>query len=91
MLDREFLGEFLATAVEKDVGVIGMKVVGRGRILESGLTMPQLMAYTLSFPVATVIVGITTYEQVEQDVAIARAFEPLSEEQRTELERRAIA
>ena len=91
MLDREFLGEFLAAAAEKDVGVIGMKVVGRGRILESGLTMPQLMAYTLSFPVATVVIGITTYEQVEQNVAIARAFEPLSEEQRAAMERRATA
>ncbi len=91
MLDREYLGEFLATAAEKDVGVIGMKVVARGRILERGLTMPQLMAYTLSFPVATVVIGITTYEQVEQDVEIACAFRPLSEQQRAELERRATA
>ncbi len=91
MLDREFLGEFLATALEKDVGVIGMKVVARGRIWKSGLTMPQLMAYTLSFPVATVVIGITTYEQVEQDVAIARDFQPFSEEQRAELERRVTA
>ncbi len=91
MLDREYLGEFLATALEKDVGVIGMKVVARGRIWKSGLTMSQLMSYTLSFPVATVVIGITTYEQVEQDVAIARAFQPLSEEQRAELERRVTA
>jgi aryl-alcohol dehydrogenase-like predicted oxidoreductase len=37
------------------------------------------------------VIGITTYEQVEQNVAIAHGFEPLSEEQRAELERRATA
>jgi len=39
--------------------------------------------------VATVVIGITTYEQVEQDVAIACAFQPLPEEQRAERARRA--
>ena len=89
MTDREYLDAFLATAAEKDVGVIAMKVVARGRILESGLTMQQLLTYTLSFPVATAIVGISAVEQLDENVAIARDFEPLSEEVRAAMERRA--
>ena len=91
MLDREYLDEFLATAAEKDVGVIAMKVVARGRMSESGVTMTQLMRYALSFPVATAIIGITTPDQIDEDVAIARAFEPLSQQERAAIERRVKA
>ncbi len=91
MLDREYLGAFFAKAAEKDVGVIGMKVVARGQILERGLTMKELLTYTLSFPVATAVVGISVVEQLDENVAIARGFEPLSEEARAAIERRAAA
>ena len=89
MTDREYLDAFFAKAAEKDVGVIGMKVTGRGRIFDTGLTMQQLLTYTLSFPVATAIVGITVVEQLDENVAIARDFQPLSEEARAAMERHA--
>lgn len=89
MLDREHLGKLLATAAEKDVGVVAMKVVARGDVLKKGLTMEEALTYTLSFPVATAIVGISLVEQVDHNVRIARAFDPFDQDQIAELERRA--
>ena len=43
----------------------------------------------ISQPVSTVIIGVDTVAQLEEDVAIARAFTPLSAAQQAELEKRA--
>ncbi len=92
-----FAEKLLPMAVEKQMGIIGMKVPARGRILESWtpppldqqreierparpgtLKMREALYYVLSLPVSTVIVGCDTVAQVEEDVALARAFTPLS-------------
>ncbi len=86
MNDGEHMAAFMDTAVQKDIGIIGMKVIGRGRLLRRPITMTQAMRYTLSFPVSTVIIGITEAGQLDEDVRIAREFEPLSDEQMAELE-----
>jgi predicted aldo/keto reductase-like oxidoreductase len=73
-----FIDNLLPTAVEKQMGIIGMKVVARGRIFhEGGLTsMEQAMRYVLTLPVSTVIVGISNLAELEEDVQIARDFRP---------------
>jgi len=43
------------------------------------------MQYVLSLPVSTVVVGCDTVAQLEENVAIARDFTPLSEERLTAL------
>ncbi len=92
-----FSAQLLPTAVEKEMGIIGMKIPARGRILSSWtpppiekqpasyatsrsgtLTMSEAMRYTLSHPVSTVIIGVDTIAQLEQNVEIARTFTPLS-------------
>jgi aryl-alcohol dehydrogenase-like predicted oxidoreductase len=45
------------------------------------------MHYVLSLPVSTVIIGCDSIAQVEENVAIARAFTPMSDEQRLALSR----
>ena len=77
----EDMDEFLEKAAEKDVGVIAMKVVSRGSVLDRGVNMQQALSYTLSQPVATAIVGITEVGQVDEDVEIARNFDVLSGEE----------
>lgn len=89
MTESEYMADFMAAAVERDIGVIGMKVVGRGRLLERRVSMEQAMRYTLSFPVATVIIGITEPRQLEENVRIARSFQPMSDAERDALERAA--
>jgi aryl-alcohol dehydrogenase-like predicted oxidoreductase len=53
------------------------------------LLMPEAMRYVLSLPVSTVIVGCDSVAQVEENVKIARAFNPLSPAQMAELEKKA--
>ena len=92
-----FAEKLLPLAVEKRMGIIGMKIPARGRILASWspppedqqhdvekparagtLQMREALYYTLSHPVSTVIVGCDSPAQVEENVALAQAFTPLS-------------
>lgn len=86
MNDRDHMDGFLKKTLEKDIGVIGMKVVGKGRLLQRPVTMTQAMRYTLSFPVATVIIGITDIAQVDENVRITQEFEPLDDKAIAEME-----
>ena len=83
-----FIDNLLPTAVEKQMGIIAMKVVARGRIFhEGGLTsMEQAMRYVLTLPVSTAIVGISNLAELQEDVQIARDFLPYSAEQMQHLE-----
>ena len=83
---RPFQEELLEKAVQKEMGIIAMKVTARGRIFrEEGITsMEEALGYALSFPVSTAIVGISGIGELEENVRIAREFKPFSDE---ELER----
>jgi hypothetical protein len=56
---------------------------------ERELEVRQLLPYVLSYPVSTAIVGIADLAHLEENVRIARSFEPLSEKKRAEI--RALA
>src|ERR1700756_873413 len=105
-----FEKELLPLAVEKQMGIIGMKVMARGRILSSWtpppveqqkhswegrgaiattpgtLTKQETFFYNLSLPISTAIIGCDSVEQVEECVALARSFTPLSQGQMAALE-----
>lgn len=81
MLDAGYLRGFFAMARKKNVGIIAMKVAGKGKIFERGITMKQALAYTLSFPVSTAIVGITDRRQVIENVDFVRKFKRLRAEE----------
>ena len=82
-----FTAELLPMAVEKGMGIIGMKVCARGRILRA-ITMREAMNYVLSFPVSTVIVGCDDIAQLEENVELARGFTPISDRQMVDLHER---
>ena len=107
-----FMETLLPLAVEKQMGIIGMKVPARGRLLQTWnppplerqqhswegaviaktpgtLTMREAMYYSLSLPVSTVIIGCDTIAQLEENLAIARDFTPLTEQQMAALADRA--
>jgi aryl-alcohol dehydrogenase-like predicted oxidoreductase len=83
-----FQKTLLPLAVEKKMGIIGMKIPARGRLL-AALSMPEAMRYVLSLPVSTVIVGVDSVAQLEENVGIARGFTPLGPQQLAALERKA--
>lgn len=103
-----FQRELLPLAVEQELGIIGMKIPARGRLIQGWrppppeqqwgsvkatrtgtLTMREAMRYVLSLPVSTVIVGVDSIAQLEENVALARGFTPLSAGQLAALERKA--
>jgi len=66
-----FAEEFLPTANAKGVGTIAMKVLGLGSLTHE---VERSLRYAFSLPVSTVIVGMETMAQLEQNLAIAEAF-----------------
>ena len=52
---------------------------GRGQPLSDlGLTAQECQRYSLSLSISTLICGIQSQEKLEQDLAIARNFSPMS-------------
>ena len=107
-----FMEQLLPLAVEKQMGIIGMKVVGRSRLLSSWtppplekqqhmweglvlaktpgtLTLREALYYCFSLPVSTAIVGVDSLAQLEENVALAQAFTPFSEQQMAAIVQRA--
>jgi predicted aldo/keto reductase-like oxidoreductase len=86
------------------MGIIGMKIPARGRILSSWtpgpddkygattsgtISMPEAMRYVLTLPVSTVIIGCDSIAHLEENIAIARGFTPLAGSEMADLEERA--
>jgi predicted aldo/keto reductase-like oxidoreductase len=84
---RSFQKELLPELNRRNIGVIGMKALGgRGQFVSDlGLTAAQCRSYALSLPISTLVCGIQSQENLEQDLAIAREFEPMSETDRQTL------
>lgn len=84
---RSFQNEILPQLNRRGIGTIGMKALGgRGQLIdELGLTAEQCRRYALSLPISTLICGIQSVENLEQDVEIARQFTPMSEAEQQEL------
>jgi aryl-alcohol dehydrogenase-like predicted oxidoreductase len=91
---RPFIPTVLPVAREKNVGVIAMKVPAYGRLLKPGVLdgMHQAMGYTLSQPgVHCCVIAAETVAQLESNLEVARAFQPLNETALREIEQRTVA
>jgi aryl-alcohol dehydrogenase-like predicted oxidoreductase len=86
--ENSFIDNLLPTAVKKGMSVVGMKIPARGRLFRKGgiVAMKDAMGYVLTLPVSTIIVGIETIEQLEENVRIAKEFAPLAPEEMKRLE-----
>ena len=85
VLDRfilSFADEFLPIAKAKGVAVIGMKVLGLGRL---ALLYDRALRYSLSLPIDTAIVGMESMEQLRKNLAVAENYKPLSDVEKLEL------
>jgi uncharacterized protein len=88
-----FQDALLDTAVRKNLGIIAMKVPARGRIFREGgiTTMEQALRYVYTFPISTAIVGISKLDELEENVAITRDFEPYEETEMAQVEQLTLA
>jgi len=77
---RSFEQLVLPELVKQNIGVLGMKSMGAGIILKSQTVKPmECLHYALNLPTSVVITGIDSMKILDQAVAAARTFRPLSE------------
>ncbi len=77
--DRSFERGTLPVARNKNVGVIAMKTLGAGRILQQKTaSLEESVRYVISLPIATAIMGCRAVSEVETAVALARNAKPLT-------------
>jgi hypothetical protein len=74
----------LPVANRKKLGVIAMKVFAQEELV--GEADPEkLLYYSLSLPVSLAVVGMPSFEHIEQNVALAKAFKPMPKKEMLEL------
>ena len=87
----DFEEKALAAAVDKGIGVIAMKVMGQAKLVgnEAGQASPEeLIRYALSLPVAAADIAHTSLSVLEQNVAAAKSFTPMSDAEMAALRKR---
>ncbi|HEY0764505.1 MAG TPA: aldo/keto reductase [Pyrinomonadaceae bacterium] len=79
---RSFEKMVLPELVKQNTGVLGMKALANGTILESKtVTAIECLQYAMNLPTSVVITGCESIENLEQALTAARMFKPMSEEQ----------
>jgi predicted aldo/keto reductase-like oxidoreductase len=72
----------LPVLVAHNIGVLGMKPMGSGLILETKtVSSVECLQYALNLPTSVVITGCDTLPILQQALQVARTFHPLSQEQ----------
>ena len=87
---HSFEHQVLPEAQKRGIAVLGMKSLGgSGEMVTSGTITPEEgLRYAMSLPVATTISGMESVNVLEQNLAIARNFQPMSETEMADLRER---
>jgi aryl-alcohol dehydrogenase-like predicted oxidoreductase len=90
---RSFERRVLPVAVEKGIGVLGMKSLGGDGqpVLHGVVTAEEGLRYAMSLPVAVTISGMESVEILRQNLAIARGFQPMTAPEMDAIRRRCAA
>ena len=89
-----FIPTVIPVAQQQNVGVIAMKVPAYGRLFKPGGLegMHQALGFTLSQPgVSCCVVAAETVAQLESNVSVAKAFQPLTAKDIAAIEQRTAA
>jgi aryl-alcohol dehydrogenase-like predicted oxidoreductase len=88
---HSFEQKVLPEANRRGIAVLGMKSMGgSGELIVNGVATPEeALRYAMSLPVGTTISGMDSLEILEQNLTIARGFQPMSDEQMQKLRDRA--
>src|SRR5208337_2049777 len=71
---------------QRNIGVLGMKPIGSGVLLQSGkVTAVECLRYALSLPTSVVITGCESMKDLQQALDLGKNFKPLSESERAAL------
>lgn len=77
---ESFEGVALPTARKKNLGIIAIKIFGQDHLIGKA-PIETLIRYTLTLPVSTALLGMPKLEYIEENIRIAKAFQPLSKPQ----------
>ena len=79
---RSFEKLVLPELVKQNIGVLGMKALANGTILESKtVSAIECLQYAMNLPTSVVITGCESMENLEQALTAARTFKPMTDEQ----------
>ncbi len=84
---RSFIDTVVPRAREKGMGIIGMKVYFRGmaaRVPGSESVAPYFR-FALSQTISTAVIGCDDTRQLEENVSLAKDFQPMPKKEQTEL------
>ena len=79
----------LPVALQKNIGILSMKVMGQGMLVGSGAgraSPAELLQFNLSQPVASVIIGCEQLAPLEQNIQAAMNFTPMGESGKQKLQ-----
>ncbi|MGE5303246.1 MAG: aldo/keto reductase [Alphaproteobacteria bacterium] len=79
----------LPVALEKNMGVLSMKVMGQGMLIGTGAgraSAAELLQFNLSQPVACVVIGCEQAAPLEQNIQAAMNFTPLGANEKRKLQ-----
>jgi aryl-alcohol dehydrogenase-like predicted oxidoreductase len=87
---RSFEHEVLPVLQQRGIAPLAMKTLsGNGEPINQGvLTVEEALRYVLSLPVATIVSGIDSREVLQQNLTIAKRFEPMSVAERDAVRQR---
>jgi aryl-alcohol dehydrogenase-like predicted oxidoreductase len=81
-----FEARVLPVLVDRGIGVLGMKPIAGGRLLETGVVRAEeCLRYALSLPTSVVITGCESMERVEQALRVGSEASALAEAERNDL------
>ena len=79
---RSFEKLVLPELVKQNIGVLAMKTLANGLILQSKtVTATECLHYAMNLPTSVVITGCESMEDLEQALTAARTFKPMTDEQ----------
>lgn len=83
---HSFQSQVLPACQEKGISVIGMKALASGNMpRELEIPASTCRRFALSLPIATLVCGIQSRDDLRQDLDMARSFQPILEDEMNQL------
>jgi aryl-alcohol dehydrogenase-like predicted oxidoreductase len=79
---ESFAQKVLPFLVKEEIGVLGMKPIGSGKILDSKtVSAIECLHYAMNLPTSVVITGCDSLDILQQALEAARSFQPMNQSQ----------
>lgn len=83
---KSFIDGTIPKAQERGLTILAMKCLARGTLTQAaGIAVAEAHRYALSQPVAAWVSGMTSLAQLEENVAVTKAFRPMPAEEQADL------